>query len=69
MAATPQERLRIALELAETGEQMVRQRLRREQPHLSEDELEKAVVTWRLHRPRAPHGDHPGPRSNRDLGR
>ena len=57
--------LRAVLDLAELGEAMVRQRLRREQPGLSEAELDASVDEWRRARPGAPDGDatgHPGSR-------
>lgn len=63
-AATPQERLRIALDLAGVGEQMMRARLRREQPNITDEDLEAAVTRWLQDRPGAPAGDCPGqPRS------
>ncbi|MGH3933962.1 MAG: hypothetical protein ACRDS1_03085 [Pseudonocardiaceae bacterium] len=61
------ERLRIALELYEVGEQMLRQRLRRERPHATPDEIDAMVGSWLRHRPGAEHGDYPGPRSARTL--
>lgn len=67
-AETPEARLRAALEMAELGEQMVRARLRREFPNIGEEDLEAEVIRWRHHRPDAPHGDYPGPRSSRLLG-
>lgn len=67
-ATTPEERLRIALDLADVGEQMMRTRLRREHPEYDEARLEAAMETWMQNRPGAPFGDHPGPRSSRVLG-
>lgn len=66
--AGPEERLRIALDLADVGEQMMRARLRRESPDATDEQLDAAVVRWLRHRPGAPHGDHPGPPSTRVLG-
>lgn len=66
--STPAERLRIALDLSETGLQMRRSRFRRELPNITEAQLDEAMKTWLRERPDAPFGDHPGPRSTRDLG-
>lgn len=68
-ATTPEERLRIALDLADVGVQMVRTRLRREHPEWDAVQLEEAMAAWMQERPGAPLGDHPGPRSSRVLGR
>ena len=65
---TPAERLRIAIEMSDLGEQMARARLKREQPDLDEAGLDAAIVAWRAYRPGAPFGDYPGPASSRDLG-
>jgi hypothetical protein len=54
------ERLRVALELAELGESMFRQRLRRDRPRLTEEQIDALVDTWRQHRPGAEHGDATG---------
>lgn len=67
-ATTPEERLRIALELSEVGEEMQRLRLRRENPEWGDAEVEAAMVRWMQHRPGAPNGDHPGPPSTRVIG-
>jgi hypothetical protein len=52
--------MRIALELFELGEMMLRQTLRRKRPGASAAEIEAAVVDWRLRRPGAELGDAPG---------
>jgi len=52
--------MRLALELAELGEAMFRQRVRREQPSLTEDEIDATVDGWRQRRPGAEHGDAVG---------
>jgi hypothetical protein len=67
-ASTPEERLRIALDLADVGEQMMRTRLRRAHPEYDDARLEEAMVRWMQDRPGAPWGDYPGPPSPRDLG-
>jgi hypothetical protein len=58
-------RLRAALELHDLGERMLRQRLRREQPQITDRELDDAVRTWLRERPGAEHGDALGPPSTR----
>lgn len=57
-------RLRAALELYEVGEAMLRQRLLREEPALTEAQLDERVGVWLRTRPGAEHGDHPGPPSS-----
>jgi hypothetical protein len=52
--------MRLALELAEVGEAMFRQRLRRDRPGLSVSEIDALVDAWRQRRPRAEHGDAEG---------
>jgi hypothetical protein len=54
------ERMRIALELAELAEAMLRQRLRRDRQGITEDEIDALVQAWREHRPGAEHGDAEG---------
>lgn len=58
-------RLRAALELYELGEQMYRQRLRRDRPGADELEIEAEVLAWLQRRPGAEHGDCVGPPSCR----
>ena len=53
-------RLRLALELFETGEAMMRERLRREHPELSAAEIEARLLAWLRERPGAEHGDTSG---------
>jgi hypothetical protein len=63
VSATPEaaaHRLRLALDLFRTGEEMMRQRLRREHPDLSPEEIERRIVQWLEDRPGAPFGDSPG---------
>jgi len=55
-------RLRLALDLFRTGEAMMRERLRREHPELSEQEIEARLVAWLQERPGAESGDAPGRR-------
>lgn len=54
---TPMERVRIALELTQLAEQMLRQRLRRIRPDLDDDAIEREVDAWYMKRPGAEHGD------------
>jgi hypothetical protein len=54
------ERMRLAFELAEFGEAMFRQRLRRDRPDLTEAEIDALVDAWRQRRPGAEHGDADG---------
>jgi hypothetical protein len=54
------ERMRLAFELAELGEAMFRQRLRRDRPDRTEAEIDALVDAWRQRRPGAEHGDADG---------
>jgi hypothetical protein len=58
------ENLRIALDLLDDAEQLVRQRLRRTTP-MSEEEIEARVLAWLHERPGAEYGDAPGRRRPR----
>jgi hypothetical protein len=53
-------RLRVALELFETGVEMKRQKLRRDHPDLTGDEIERRVAAWLRERPGADFGDAVG---------
>jgi hypothetical protein len=57
---TPGERLEIALQLFDLGIDMLRTRLRREQPGADDEEIERQVRRWLRHRPGAEHGDAEG---------
>jgi hypothetical protein len=57
---TPRERLQIAFELLKVAERMLRHRLRRENPGLSDEAIEERVAAWYATRPGAPHGDGEG---------
>jgi len=59
------DRLRLALDMYEFGERMLRARLRRERPSASDTEIEAAIQEWLLSRPDAPVGDAIGRPSNR----
>ncbi len=66
-ASTVAARIRAALDLYEVGENMLRQRLQRERPEASVQEIDAAIAAWLQRRPGAEHGDHPGPPSSRQL--
>jgi signal transduction histidine kinase len=55
-------RLRAALEMFETGLQMMRQNLRRNHPTLGDAEIEERVTAWLRERPGAEFGDAVGRR-------
>jgi hypothetical protein len=55
-------RLRVALELFETGVEMKRQKLRRDHPGLGDHEIEARVGAWLRERPGAEFGDCVGRR-------
>jgi hypothetical protein len=55
-------RLRIALELFVTGVEMMRQKLRRDHPGLSDREVEARLRAWLRERPGAEFGDAVGRR-------
>jgi hypothetical protein len=62
------ERLRLALELAETAEKIMAQNLRRRNPDASEAELLEMLRAWLHDRPGAEHGDghgYPRPHESR----
>lgn len=66
-ASTPAERLRIALDMFELGEQLMRTRLRREHPDFDDEQLAMARQRWLHERPGAEFGDYPGRPCSRDL--
>jgi hypothetical protein len=53
-------RFRLALELFETGVDMMRQKLRREHPEWSDVEVDAQLAAWLRKRPGAEHGDAEG---------
>lgn len=59
-AETPTERLRATFELIDIAERMLRQRLRRESPGMTEQALEARVSAWYERRPGAEFGDGEG---------
>jgi hypothetical protein len=59
-AETATERLRMAFELIDIAERMLRQRLRREMPDISEQALAERVDAWYARRPGAELGDAEG---------
>ncbi|WP_130343470.1 hypothetical protein [Herbihabitans rhizosphaerae] len=62
---TEAKRLRLALDMYEFGVKMLRQRIRRENPGVSDREVTDEVRAWRHTRPGAENGDYPGPPSRR----
>ncbi|HEU5055942.1 MAG TPA: hypothetical protein VFU21_05435 [Kofleriaceae bacterium] len=54
------ERLLAALDLFEAGVDLMRQRLRRQDPAASAEEIERRLTAWLRHRPGAEHGDAAG---------
>jgi hypothetical protein len=54
------ERMRVAFDLYDVGEQLLRQRFRREHPEMSPEAIEARVQEWRLRRPGAELGDGEG---------
>jgi hypothetical protein len=52
--------LSATLDLFETGLNLMRQNLRRSQPGASEEEIDRLLQEWLLHRPGAEAGDSPG---------
>ena len=54
------ERQRLALDLFEAGEAMMRQNLRRRFPSASTEEIEERLAAWLSERPGAEYGDAVG---------
>lgn len=55
------ENLRVALDLLDDAEELLRRRLRRT-TQMSEEEIEARVLAWLQERPGAEYGDAPGRR-------
>ena len=60
MTTSSGEALRTAMDLFETGVEIMRQKLRREHPDASDHELAERLRAWLHHRPGAETGDGPG---------
>jgi hypothetical protein len=60
MSADPAFRFRLALDLFDTGEAMMRQRIRRLHPDWTPAQIESRVVRWLHERPGAEDGDAAG---------
>jgi hypothetical protein len=56
----PDGALRVAIDLFETGVEIMRQKLRRERPDATEQDLDERLRRWLRHRPGAEFGDCPG---------
>lgn len=52
--------MRLAFDLYDVGEKVMRERLRRQHPGASDAELEAMLRDWLSRRPGAEHGDGPG---------
>jgi len=50
----------VAFELLDLGVDMLRARLRRENPAITDEQIDAAVLAWLSHRPGAEHGDAEG---------
>lgn len=55
------ERMRIAFDLYQVAEDMMRLNLRRRNPDATDEEIEQGVRDWLAKRPGAEHGDGLGP--------
>jgi hypothetical protein len=53
-------RLRLALEMFDAGEAMMRQKLMREHPGEGPDAIQRRLLAWLRHRPGAEQGDAEG---------
>lgn len=62
---TPAQKLRLALDMYEVGERMQRQRLCRENPGATDEQIQGLVEGWLSHRPGAEFGDAVGRPSRR----
>lgn len=51
MPGEPMDNVRLALDLYEAGEVMMRQNLRRRHPDAGEDEIEAMIVRWLMDKP------------------
>jgi Rv0078B-related antitoxin len=58
-------RMKMAFDLYETAEAILRQNLRRRHPEADEAEIEHHLAAWLRHRPGAEHGDAAGRPSRR----
>lgn len=54
------ERFQMALDLFELSERMLRQKVRRQHPTASDEDVESRARAWLHHRPGAEHGDAEG---------
>ena len=51
---------RLTLDLFDAGVQLMRQNLRRRDPHADNREIDRRIGAWLRERPGADHGDAPG---------
>jgi hypothetical protein len=61
------QRLRTAIAMHDFGVRMYRQRLRRERPGATDEDIDEQLWSWLRHRPGAEHGDAVGSPSRRFL--
>jgi len=59
-ALTVAAKLRVAVDLCESGMDLQRERLRRASPDASDAEIQERLVAWLRARPAAEHGDADG---------
>jgi hypothetical protein len=57
---SPAQRFRIAMDLFQTGVDLMRQNLKREDPDATEEQIEDRLRAWVRHRPGAEFGDSEG---------
>jgi hypothetical protein len=57
----PAQRMRLAFDLFEMAEKLMRQNLERSHPEASDAEIEERLVAWLRHHPGAEMGDASGP--------
>jgi hypothetical protein len=57
---SPAEKLRLALDLFESGRELMRAQLRSEHPEATPEEIERRLAQWVSTRPGAEHGDAVG---------
>jgi hypothetical protein len=57
---SPEEKLRLALDLFASGVELERRKLRRQHPDLTPEAIERLLAEWVSTRPGAEHGDAVG---------
>lgn len=59
-AAPAARTFRLTLDLFDAGVRLMRQNLRRSDPHADQQEIDRQLLAWLRERPGAEHGDCPG---------